>query len=245
MAHPNNDELELLADGELSVESEARVRGQVEACRECADRLERITGAFADADRWLRILDCDVPPVTADQIIARARRRPMRHLATLGAGVAAMLIAVAAAAAPGSPVRALLERALGGTEPVAARPAGQTVQQPSGLAFVPDDSAEVVFLHPQASGSIAIVLGDTVSLRIEHVGPGVSYVLTGTGVRLQNAGSTASYLLTLPRQLVSAHVRVGERTVLTKDGDDIWSLATRDSSGTYLITFANLNRRSQ
>ncbi len=250
--HLQSDELAALADGESTNARAEEATRHLAECSECAGRVERFERTHLYVAQLLQALDHGVPDVSADAVIARARRRPTRRRGALAAGIAALLIAGGAAATvPGSPMRRYVERVLAGDRSlvpqrpsVAARGGDRTVNGASGVAFVPVAGVDVVFRDAQSAGAILITLSDAAALRITHEGGSAGYALTGDGVFVENAASSASYHITLPRNVPRARVRVGDQVVFAKDGARIATAAVRDRSGAYVITFSQLSRRN-
>lgn len=79
-SHPSDQELLLVADGELSPRRAAQVRSHLAACWNCRARMAEIEGAITDFARFhRRTLDPRLPP------IAGARERLRCQLAQLAA----------------------------------------------------------------------------------------------------------------------------------------------------------------
>jgi hypothetical protein len=224
-------------------------------CSECGQRLRRLRASNEDMAQLLREIDHPMPPVSLAAVLARAaQRRRTRRRGALAAGLATLVIAGAAAAAvPGSPVRRYVERVLiGQAGPQArrastARPStallGVRQTAPSGIAFVPVGDVEVRFREVQRAGTIRIRLTDATAVRITHVGGSAGYVLTAGGVSVENAGSGASYDITLPRTGAPAVVRVSDRVVFSKSDSAISTPALPDRGGSYVIAFPQLTSR--
>jgi hypothetical protein len=96
----------------------------------------------------------------------------------------------------------------------------------------------------QSAGAIRITLGDSRTLRVMHTGGAAGYALTDSGVAVDNAHSSASYQITVPRGTPLVRVRAGDRVVFAKEGARITAAVPPDSSGAYAIAFARLGTRS-
>ncbi|MDQ6635158.1 MAG: zf-HC2 domain-containing protein [Gemmatimonadota bacterium] len=251
--HPSDETLQALAHGELPLARQSEVRRHLAECPACERLLVDWKETEAYAARLLRTLDHPAPTVSVDALIARAapRVRTRRH-AAVAAGIAALVVAgVAAAAVPGSPVRQYVERVMG-TPSIARSPhAPMTRRTPiraaqpeaSGIAFVPANSVEVTFRDSQLAGVLRITVADSIAVRIAQRGGSAGYALTDAGVSVENTGSIASYDLVLPRTLPHATVRVGQRIVFTTTHEHITTAAARDSSGSYVIRFTDVDKR--
>lgn len=88
------DLLSALVDGELGARQAFEVRAHLEACARCASELDRVS----EARRVVRSLPTLEPPIP---LLARARRRTVWLKAA--ASVAAGLLVVGIAVAPGAP----------------------------------------------------------------------------------------------------------------------------------------------
>lgn len=73
-SHPSNEELLLVADGELSAHRAKQVRAHLDACRECRARMSAMEGAIAGFVRAHRgYLDPQVPPAAGPHALLKAR----------------------------------------------------------------------------------------------------------------------------------------------------------------------------
>jgi hypothetical protein len=248
--HLRDHDIEALAGGELPPASEEAARRHVLECADCSRQLARWHEDEEHTRRLLERIDHPAPPVSVDALIARARQRRPRWRVPIAAGIAAALIAGAAAAAvPGSPVRRYVERVLTAMHPGAPRGTAGEVRVPernvaSGIAFVPTQSVEVTFREVQGVGAIRITLGDSPTLRVTHAEGTAGYALTDSGIVVDNAHSSASYQITIPRGAALVRVRAGNRVVFAKEGSRIRAAVTPDSSGAYVIAFARLGGRA-
>ncbi len=196
----------------------------------------------------LRAVDHPVPTISIDTIMSRARRRTRWH-AWLGA--AAVLFAAGAAAAAVSPstvvryVRAVLAHQRAEIAGIARRPAvsSATARRPAqavrGVSFVPGNRVDIAFRDRQATGVLRVRIADVPSVQLSHDSSVAAYTLTATGVMVDNAGSSASYELVIPRNVARARVVVGARTVLIKEADRVTSTGIRDTAGDYVIAILN------
>lgn len=249
MTHPAEHELLAFVDSELTGDHHAAVLDHVSGCRLCQSRVaERRNEAIRDSALF-SALDHRAPRVSADALIARAsRRRVWYQRPLLAAGVTLTLMAgVAAAAVPGSALRRYLTHVISGatiaSAPRAASITGRSsapASPASGVGFLPASTVRIAFRDAQSEGVIRIALRDSAAVRVEHRAGRVGYVLTPTGVDIENAGSHASYLLLLPRAAKRIVVRVGDHTVFVKSGDHIDTITASDSDGTYTLPFTQL-----
>jgi hypothetical protein len=248
--HLRDHDIEALAGGAMPGASGEAARRHVLECAACARQLERWREDEEHTARLLTLIDHPAPPVSVDALIARARQHRARWRVPIAAGIAAALIAGAAAAAvPGSPVRRYVERVLTAVRPGAPRrtPIDRRAPEPgavSGIAFVPARSVDVTFREVQSAGSIRITVGDSPTLRVTHAGGTAGYELTDDGVVIDNAHSGASYQVSVPQSAPLVRVRAGDHVVFTKQGARITAAVAPDRGGAYVIAFAQLGRRS-
>ncbi len=251
--HPSAQDLMAFEDGELTASTHRLVREHLAACPPCRMQVDHWHAEERHTRRLLSALDHRAPMVSVDAVIARANR-PSRTewRQVLAAGVTLTLLAgVATAAVPGSALRRYLDRHIAATTfPVPTRvrtvPNGARAPESaaSGIGFVPAAAIDIAFHHMQSAGTIRIMLRDTLAVRVEHSSGSAGYLLTSTGVEIENAGSRASYTLVLPRSATRISVRVGNRTIFTRTADGITTIAADDRSGAYVVTFTHLNERT-
>lgn len=235
--------LERLVDDEsLGAQHEAALQ-HLASCAACAAALDRMRADEArDAD-LLRALDEPPPAIDVQRLMARAARRPFSPRRRLmAAGIGSILLAGAAAAMPGSPVRAYVARMF---RPMPAAPAVAALAPPTpavapdstreGVAFAPGPFVDVALHAVQRSGTLRITIVAAASVRLTHQGGSAAYSLTADGVSIDNAGSTASFDLALPATVARATVSVSGHIVFTKSGTAVQAEGARDSTGAFVI----------
>jgi hypothetical protein len=239
--HLTSAELEALADGELLSPQSDRARRHLAACTTCGVTLARRQALLREVAEVLGAADHVPPVVSPDDLIARARRIRRSRWPALAAGIAAVGVAIVGAAAviPRLPLTVHLGRvakvdsaAIAGQQPAELRA--------SSVGFTPAGVVNVTFASTQSSGEIGVTLSDSPVVRVSHRAGSVSYLVTMEGMLVENAGSGASYEITVPRAAASVHVRVGNWTVFARDGGHIWTAGVPGPSGHYLIRFASL-----
>ncbi|HXQ29191.1 MAG TPA: zf-HC2 domain-containing protein [Gemmatimonadales bacterium] len=241
--HLTETELQTLADGELLGRRRERAERHLAHCATCVTAVARLQAN----ERWvadaLRAVDHKPPAVSAERLMPYAVARRWRRWQALAAGIGALLVAAAGAAAviPNSPLRAFL--GLAKRTAHASRTAPQAPElSSSSVGFAPAKVVNVTFLSPQPSGEIGIVLADVPMVRVAHRGGSASYTLTADGVLIANEGSHASYSVTVPRAAPVVRIRVGGEVVFTREGGRVAAVAAPDQTGRYLIQFATLGR---
>ncbi len=239
--HLTSAELETLVDGESLSPRTDRANQHLAACATCGVALAQRRVVRREVAALLRAVDHFPPVVSPDLLIARARRVQRSRWPGMAAGIAAVAVAVVGAAAviPHSPLRVYLGR-LARIE--SAAPAVQQPAEPpaSSVGFTPASVVNVTFVSTQASGEIDVTLSDSAVVRVAHHAGSASYVVTAEGMVVENAGSDASYEVTVPRAASSVHIRVGSRTIFARDGGHVSTAGVLDANGHYLIRFAAL-----
>jgi hypothetical protein len=242
MVHLTDLDLHALLDGEQLEIHAAQIRGHLGDCPACARKHSDLEREREETAALLASLDHIVPRPDVETVVARARRRKWYGRRALAAGLALLVVAVGAAAAlPHSPVRQWLGRVLvgGRRHAVVGRDtnsAGQSGR--NGIALHPGPSIEVVFRERQSAGSIRILLGAGSEAVVQTVGGAVRYAVGPSRVVVDNAHASASYEVLIPRSVLRARVRVGDRVVFTKVQAAISSDVPADSAGRYVIDFA-------
>ncbi len=244
--HLDAEKIERLLANEMTPE-EARVwRDHLGGCADCARQLEDAKRDDREIAGQLGLLDHAIPDTDVRRLRRRASRPALRR--TLAAAALAFLIVAAAASAmPGSPVRSWLNRVFAGAEGASRQAttgegAGAAAIEPSGVSVLPGGSFELVFDAVQDSGVVRISLSDEPEVSVRSEGLGVGYSVEPSRVRVLNAGSKASYRVVLPEGPTSITILVGDTPVLVKRGATIETSAPRDVSGDYLVRFATLHR---
>lgn len=191
-----------------------------------------------ELSQLLRSLDHDRPAITAQDVIARARR-PRGVPVRLVAGVAAAIaLAGVAYALPGSPVRSWVDAALRATEESDAVGSEET-----GERNVTEVRAGIV-LDPAEALSVSIVPGSSGRLRIIIIEEGelVAQMISGEARFTSDPGTLSIELrapdileLRIPRSAPSVSVIAAGRPVFTKRGRDISAVMEPDSAGRYIL----------
>lgn len=222
MPHLDEEQLQRAAHGELA-QGDAPARAHLAACDECRGRLDDATRDEMEVDALLRLLDHPAPAVTASTIAARARGVDagwMRWAASIVVGLA---LAGAAYAAPGSPVPRWLARVATLVDARQARP-GPVAPVPvaaavtGGIAVAPGASLLILFTAPQAAGEARVSLTDSGEVVVRSIIGSATFTSGVDRLVIDNAGSSASYEIQIPRSAPRVEMRIGDRRILLKDG---------------------------
>lgn len=195
---------------------------------------EELTALFA-------LLDHPAPPVTAEQLLARARRRGSRRSMLIAAAAVFAAAGVATAAVPSATVRALVTRVFGIASPRTSQgvavAASKSPASERGIAFIPHERTKIAFDSAQAAGSMRIRVAAERSVRIveQSVSRHAQFALSPDGVTVRNADSAASYELWLPEALDHAAVWIAGVRVFEKNGTSRSCLGALEADGSCVI----------
>lgn len=194
--------------------------------------------------RLLSAIDHAPPAVSAADIMSLARRRLRVRRTVRRLAIGAALAASALAAAPSSPLRRMVSRAVAGSSPTVERrepavtPAAER-QSARGIAFVPGPAVEIVFRNAQPTGSFRVRIDTTAMVRVTHASGASRFDVNARGVSIDNDTADRGFDISVPRGVARALVRVGSRVVFMKQHSRISAAVERDRSGSYLIPFAS------
>lgn len=243
--HLDDERIERLQSGE-SPEWEERVSlDHLADCSTCASAFEAARREDRGIAELLSVLDHPVPHVDPDELVLRARRGVVR-LELVAASVALLVLAGAAFALPGSPVRSWVSGAFGGPRETAGVPAGWEQggafeRPPSGVSVLPGRDFELVFETAQDSGVIRISLSDQAEMTIHSDSGDIGYSVEPQGVTVLNSGSVANYQLVLPEGAESIRIRVDDTIIFYRREGAIETSAAQNAPGRYVVEFRALS----
>jgi putative zinc finger protein len=254
--HLDEGLLQALLDGELPPEARAGAEAHLAACAACAQELKAQRAAVERAGALLEL--ADVPaPVARAQLQFRGRRhrtaRPLveaRRALLRAAALVVGLAGVAAAAVPGSPVRAWVERV------VDPAPRQHAPAPPPALTGAPERAPRAesalagVSIRPEG-GSVRVVLsGAAPELKVRaRLSDGVRAAVTATGAaagarfrtgpgRIEVVGAGAGEVtVELPRGARTAVVEVNGSVYVAKDGARLRVMAPTEEPGGEELVF--------
>lgn len=239
--HVSDVQIELLSRGELPKQEADAALAHIAQCHPCASRQSNQAAADGEIESSLRLLDYPVATADVGAIIRRAKRGRATSLWRLAAGVAFLATAGAAAAMPGSPIRAWINR--GGLERASISPApapGIVSPQPNtphaaGISVEASDSVTLSFDADQTEGSIRITLDTHSELRVKASGGTAGFEIRSNGLRVRNHGSVANYEVMVPTAAKTVRIRVADRWVFRKSGESITKAPRREQDGSYVV----------
>lgn len=239
--HLGEGTLQALLDGALPAEERTAAEAHLAACGECAAAARELRALNERAASLLARGDLPAPVAQAQMSLRARRARQQSHWgdarrALLRAAVLVLgLAGVAAAAVPGSPVRAWLEEAVlparKETLPPGARrapvpPPRQAAppSAPTGISIRPDGGAVRVVLtraSPRVVVTARLVDGDRAGVLARGQAKAGARFRTAPG-RMEVVDAGAGEIeVEIPRAARSATVVVNGRVRVVKDGDSL------------------------
>jgi hypothetical protein len=252
--HLDDDRLQRLMDGELAPAEETAAREHVTGCATCRQALAEAEGAERRTEALLRELDVAQATVGAEAIVARARgaetpsgrdagtvpvawrERPRARWRLAPAVAAALLVAAAAFAIPGSPVprwwRQVVER-MGAGEPAIVAPP-DAADDDAGVAVIPGASLRVEFAARQSRGVARVSLTDEPELVVRAPSGAATYTWGVDRLLIDNRGRSASFEIRVPRATPRVEIRIEGAPVFRKEGARV-TLASRMAEDLYVV----------
>lgn len=251
--HLDEGALQALIDGELPPGERGPAEAHLSGCGECAAALRDLRAVNERAVALLARADAPAPVARA-QMRMRARRlsagrwREGRAALLRAAVLVACVAGVAAAAVPGSPVRAWIAHAVLPAKKETLRPANAPVappvaairaedasrHAPTGVSIRPDGSAvRVVFTaaSPQMRVTARLVDGGRAGVLARGPAAAGARFRTAPG-RIEVVGAGAGEVeVQIPRSASTATVEVNGRVYLERSGDGLKVLAPAAGEG--------------
>jgi hypothetical protein len=232
--HLDEERIQRLLHGQLARAEEGHARGHVAECETCRQSLADAEQEEHEIHSLLGSLDAPVAAIDVEAIVARARepiaiprgpRAPDPRL-RWAAGIAlAIALGGAAYALPGSPLRAWLA-ALGERAGSRSQPAPRVTEPTdeshvAGVAVEPGDRLLILFASNQAAGRAEVSLTDDEEVVVRAAAGSATFTSEVGQLLIDNAGSTSSYEIRIPRTAPHVEVRVGGRRLFLKEGSRV------------------------
>lgn len=240
--HLSEEQLQRLMDDELPWTEVSPVREHVAQCAACRDRLDAERRDEREIVALLRFLDHAPPPVSATTLIARARSREWSWIGRAAAILVAVSIAGVAWAAPGSPVRAFLghavewmHRSQGSETQRAPAPATPTM---AGIAVAPGAKLVILFASARAGSAAHVSLTDSEDVVVRAPVGAAAFTSNDDRLVIENAGSSATFEIEIPRTAPHVEIRIAGRAAFTKDGAHIVANGVAQRGNGYVIPLA-------
>ncbi|HEY0038489.1 MAG TPA: hypothetical protein VGB66_17455 [Longimicrobium sp.] len=250
MAHAAEGTLLEMLDGRLPQPHQAQLQGHVAECASCAAELDRLRRLSATFDAAMAALDPPAPTRAALAAVRSRRRggwmtdtrRTLAKAAILVLGV----VGVASATLPGSPLRQWMEQRFGGAAPTPATAAAAApspgappaTEATAGVEILPHEGAVRVVLGEVGPGlrvRVRLADADYVDVRATGAAAGAQFRTAPGRVSITGAAE-GEIVIALPRAVRRAAIVVGDRTYMTKDGEQIHVLApAADTVGAEIV----------
>lgn len=223
------------------------VRNHVRACAVCRDNVAEARRVEAELFTRLNALDDAAPLVTRDQFSAvtagkvaerhttAARRRVWRWAAGI------LLVAGAsgvAYAAPGSPLRWLVDRVsdwIRGPATKPDRPIAAIAPAAGGVMMDPGEHAVIELRSMQPSDTLRVRLGDSGQITVNSVGGLVTFNSDPDRLSVSNASGVATVDVVIPRTAPRVEIVADGRQLYLKEGIVIHSVAVDTVGGRHVI----------
>ncbi|UCF21172.1 MAG: zf-HC2 domain-containing protein [Gemmatimonadota bacterium] len=214
--HLDGGKIEALLSGEVAEREAFALRDHLASCSQCKSAFAAAQQEDLEIARLLSSLDHSIPEADPARLALRARRRALRpRLAA--AGIALLIVAGAASAMPGSPLRSWLSRFATGQGNETVLPGAEqdlpSAQAPAGVSVSATAQFELTFDAVQDAGVIRITQVQQADVVIQADSEGVGFSVEPRGVRVMNSGSVANYEVSVPVAAGTVVIRVGETIV--------------------------------
>lgn len=239
--HLDVEQIQRMLHGELDGPAREAVARHLAECGDCARQLEEADREEKAIFDLLRVVDHEAPRTTA-QTLARQARRDAAPWGRKAAGIALALLVTGAVAAalPGSPVRAWLERA--GTWFDGSRgaplPGPEPGQPETGIAVAPGARFVVRFTSEQMKGVVTVSLTGGTEIVARAVGGKATFTMTESSLAIDNRGSTADFLVEIPKDAPDVEIQIAGRGAFLKQGARVTTSLPPDPSGLYQLPLA-------
>ena len=251
--HLDEERLQRLLHRELSVPIGNAAREHVAACDECRLRLEDATRDEAYVHALLGAVDAPPPAVRAEDVASRAeilprppRERGSSWLRRAAALVAAIGIAGAVYALPGSPVRKWVHnmvRNVGGRPEAPGRSSAGGAGNVSGIAVSPGQSLTIIFASealPGAGegGEIRVSLTGAADVQVRAPGGAATFTAKGDFILIGVRDPSAVFDIRIPRAAPWVEIVQGDDRAFLKQGTRITTSGTQSLVVGYVLPLA-------
>lgn len=239
--HLDEEQIERLRHGELPGKLERSIREHVAGCSECSSRVAKAGRDEDELYSLLRVLDRPLPRVDASAVVARARRAELRRWRWAAALIVAAGIGSAAYAMPGSPLPGWMRQAVSWVasrgNPSPAAPAQLQRGEPAlaGVAIAPGRELLIQFTSHQTSGDARVSLTEGGEVIVRTVSGAAGFTTDSGRLVINNAGSTATFEILIPRTAPRVEIRVNGSRVFLKEGARVSAGDPADVRGVYVL----------
>jgi hypothetical protein len=248
MTHPSEATLLAVAQGQPPVEDAVQILTHLRACEPCEVRVFELIRQEREIAALLAELDHPMPARSVTEIFRKGRAREVRR-GILAAGIATLCaVGAAAAALPASPVHQWIRRRLLSPEarqapaPRPARPAAAAPDAAAGISLPAPMTLAVVLRQPQTSGVVDITLVDGGEITLRSRGGSVAYGLETGRIVVENRLPALEYDVEVPVGMERFTLRVNDRIVFEKDGDQVRAARPADRARHYRLSLHEQTR---
>ena len=237
MQHLDDEQLQRFFDRELAAAVRRSTDDHLTACAECRDRYFRLERDQKEVYRLLEAVDSSAPAVTAKDIMVMAGSRSPGRARWAAGILLAALVAGAAYALPGSPVRDWIRdaRSTAQRQLPAPKPAEPPMPLMAGLAVSPGDHLVIIFerAHPRSNARVS--LGEWNEVRVRGPSGGATFASEADTLRIGNRDSTATFEVEIPFEARYVEIRVANARIFTKERHRIVAPEADEGDKVYLL----------
>ena len=222
--HLDEEQVQRLLHGELPRATETSAREHLARCADCRQRVAEGKRDEDEVYALLRAVDVPPPAIDAEAVAARARAHDF-GLKRWAAGILlALCIGGAAYAVPGSPLPALVGAVvewMGGrpeSPPTTTSPEAPPDASIAGIAVVPGEGLLIQFTSAQTEGVAHVSLTDGAEVVVRAPIGAATFSSDADRLVIDNAGSSATFEIQIPRAAPRVEVRVSGNRIFLKEG---------------------------
>jgi Putative zinc-finger len=234
LRHPSAGDLVRRIDGELDPRTEARLARHLDQCAACRGRLVALAERSREASRLLDVAAASIDPDEVRRrrakvaVVAAAARRRSIVRVRRGWATAAAIAAMVVVSLTVDPLRAWVMQRLTSPgvapsaldAPAPSLPSAVVGRDGSVIAFQPSGELfELSVEQTQEEGELLLQVRSVSEATAQVTNGGSeSMLVLPSGLRIENeAGSRASYRVTLPASVERLSIRVGDGAARTVD----------------------------
>jgi hypothetical protein len=237
--HLNEEQVQRLLHGELAWTDVSPVREHITQCADCRDRLTIARREEDEVGELLHHLDHRVAPVAAATLIARGRSRNWTWINRAAVVLLMVSVAGVAWAAPGSPLPALVGKAIqwiaGSRKSVASRVPTAPPVPVGGVAVAPGSRLSILFTSVEPGSAARVSLTDTQDVVVRAPVGAAAFTSNDDRLVIENTGSPATFEIEIPRTAARVEIRVDGKRVYLKDGPRVTATPSAQTGAEYLI----------
>jgi hypothetical protein len=190
----------------------------------------------------LETLDHPVPPVSAESIADRARRRSFTGVPRWAAAILLTLAAAGAAfAIPGSPVRGWVAEIAAGPRRSPPQPRAGPIQGPAetgasaGIAVAPGQALIIELTGAGAGGLARVSLADGAEVVVRAPAGAARFTSEADRLLIERREGQDTFAIEIPRTASRVEIRLGGKRVLLAQAGRVTSAEPAGADGVYSI----------